>query len=162
MDNLTYCVACGWGKGSASLLEIKQQEAKHGDYVCINCEEFFESIINAAKDEAIAINKGYGLPCEALITDNNIYYFDGPIIEDPKKDSLGFGGCWFLITKKYGEIRKVMVTNNLWRDRRVPAAYRIKLQQAGRIDSIVVGIERQELAKCKTLLNSIPYLQQEV
>lgn len=160
MNDIKCCVACGWGKGSISDEEIRQQEDKHGDYICITCEEVFEGILNAPKGEIFTIDKGYGLPCEALITDTNIYYFDGPRVADPNRSFLGFGGSWFLITKKYSiGIREVMVTNNLWHSRRVPASYRERLRQADKIDSTAVGISRGQLVELKKTLNSIPYLQ---
>lgn len=160
--NIQCCVACGLGKSSTPQEEVKQQEKKHGEYICVKCEDVFESILNAPKGEEFTINKGYGSPCEALITDTNIYYFDGPKVSDPKSSFLGFGGCWLLVTKtyplEYGEVRKVMVTNNLWHSRRVPASYRERLRQADKIDSTVVGIERSQLVDFKKLLNGIPYL----
>lgn len=162
MLDIKSCVACGWGRSFTPPHEIEQQEKKHGEYICVKCEDVFESILNAPKGEEFTINKGYGSPCEALITDTNIYYFDGPEVSDPNSSFLGFGGCWFIVTKTYqkehGALRKVMVTNNLWHSRRVPVSYRDRLEHAGKIDSTVVGIERSQLVDFKKLLNGIPYL----
>lgn len=163
MDDIKSCVACGWGRSFTPQQEIEKQEQKHGEYICVNCEEVFESILNAPKGEKFTINKGYGFPCETLITDTNIYYFEGSRVADPNSSFLGFGGCWFLVTKTYpienGEYRQMMVTNNLWHSRRVPVSYRERLRQANKIDSTVVGIERKRLMEFKKSLNDIPYLK---
>lgn len=162
LNDIVCCVACGIGSSSVPQSEIEQQTEKHGEYICTGCEAAYEAILNTPKGEEIKLNKGYGSPCETLISADVIYYFDGPIVADPKRSFLGFGGSWFLIIKDYpqerGINRKVFVTNNLWHSRSIPESYSRKLKAAGKINSTVVPIGRDKLDELRELLNSINYI----
>lgn len=165
IDGITCCVACGWGKGSVPEEEIKAQSDKHGEYICKSCEQVFEGILQAPKDEKITIDKGYGSPSETVITEDNIYYFDGSVVADPNRSFIGFGGAWILIVKsyptKYGAKNKAIVTNNLWHSRRIPPAYQKKMKDSGKVDSHVIWADKRLLAELRDTLSGIRYLDKE-
>ncbi|TDL50926.1 hypothetical protein E2R60_20475 [Paenibacillus dendritiformis] len=106
------------------------------------------------------IKTGFGIS-ESLITQDNIYYFeaDRGRVMDPSAPFLGYGGQWFLIRKRYGNKYKMIVSNNLFHSTRIPASYSKRFLEAGKIDSVVIGVGREELAALRDSLNNIPYIK---
>lgn len=160
--NLVCCVACGIGRGDVPPIDVAHQTAKHGAYICKSCEEVFEAILQTPKDQKITINKGYGSPCETVITEDTIFYFDGPRVADPNRSFLGFGGAWILVIKSYptkhGTRQKAIVTNNLWHSRRIPVPYRQRMKDAEKVDSKVVWADDELLADLRDSLVGISYI----
>lgn len=163
MMNLTCCVSCGVGS-SVREHEVPEQVEKFGEYICIPCEKSLNKILQAK--DGLQIDKGYGLPREAFITEDDIYYSDGPRVEDPKSSWLGFGGRWFLVIKKHktefdGYRQEIFVTNNLWHNRRIPKGFQSKLKESGVIDSVVINVSKKSIEDLRDVLNNIPYLNKE-
>lgn len=154
------CVSCGVGRGDNTRELIIRQYEKHGEFICLSCENFFEALIDS-EDE---------LTCggsETFITPEAIYYKenDRSLICDPKSPFLGFGGAWILISKRYkheyGTSVEHFVANNLFHDRRIPAAYRQKLIVSGKIDSKVQFTNLKSLKVLRDQLNKLPYFKED-
>lgn len=160
MMNLTCCVSCGVGS-SRSEKDVPSQVKKFNEYICVSCEKQLNAIVES--DEQILINKGYGSPCEALITKEAVYYFDGPIIADPERSFLGFGGSWFIVVKKkklqYGFKQEVFVTNNLWHNRRIPNGFQKKLEESNAINAVVIPVNKSSIEDLLKRLNKTPYIK---
>lgn len=160
MMNLTCCVSCGVGS-SKSEKDVPPQVEKFNEYICVSCEKQLNAIIET--DDQVFINKGYGLPCEALITRDTVYYFDGPIIADPEKSFLGFGGRWFIVVIKkkmqYGFEQEILVTNNLWHSRSIPNGFQKKLEESNVINADVIPVNKSSIEDLLKRLNETPYLK---
>lgn len=159
---LECCSSCGVGSSSTSQKVITQQVKKHGEYICEPCEKVWDQIVNTPKDEPIQIKNTLGNTIDALITIDNIYYFEGAKVANPESGFLGFGGSWAVVTKttplKYGSKREMVVTNNLWHSRSVPNCYRQKLEASGKVNAQITWVEKTAIAQFRDLLNKTPYL----
>jgi len=156
---IRHCAACGWGISVVETSEIEKQVEKHGEYICTKCETFFEKILATPEEQQILFEKGYGMPSEAIISEHGVFYFDGPVVDNPEKSYLGFGGSWFLIFKRvHGYNRETIVTNNLFHSRTMPKAYVERLRHAGRLNAKVIEVNRAALVGLRDALNQNPYL----
>lgn len=155
------CAACGIGSGQNTRELILSQSEKHGDFICLSCENFFEAWLHS--EDELTYD---GL--ETFITPEAIYHKDRgrPLVCDPKSAFLGFGGAWILISKRYkhknGSSVKHFVANNLFHDRRIPNAYLQKLIEFQKIDSKVQFTNLHSLKDLKDQLNKLPYLKEEL
>lgn len=154
------CKACGVGRGDNTRERIIAQWEKHGEFICEPCENFFEAWLES--EDEVTYD---GL--ETFVTPEAIYRKDygRPLICNPKSAFLGFGGAWVLISKrykhKYGSSVKHFVANNLFHDRRIPAAYSQKLIEAQKIDSKVQFTNLESLRELRDQLNKLTYLEEE-
>jgi hypothetical protein len=156
------CVACGVGSSQNTREMILSQIEKYGEFICTNCEEDFNKILES--DKELIIETGFG-KCETLITQDNIYRFeaDRPKVCYLKSSFLGFGGAWVLITKdyksKHGTKRKIYVSNNLFHVKRIPKPFQQAFKDKGKVNATVTFVNKSELEELRDILNSIPYLE---
>ncbi|MGG1638264.1 hypothetical protein [Paenibacillus sp. NRS-1760] len=154
---ITCCKSCGWGSDSITISEVQQQVEKHGVYVCEKCEAKYEAILNHEGD--FRIKNGFGSN-EAFITEDSIYYVeaDRGRIVDPKAPFLGFGGRWFLIVKRQDGSNNAFVTNSLFHWVSIPAVFRERFKKSDKVNSTIVGMEKEALANLRDILKNIPHL----
>jgi len=156
------CVACGVGSSKNTKEIILAQIEKYGEFICIQCEQDFNKILES--DKELVIETGFG-KCESLITHDNIYRFesDRPKVCNPKSPFLGFGGSWVLITKdyktEYGTKRKIFVSNNLFHVKRIPKPFQQAFKDKGKVNATVTFVSKRELEELRDILNGIPYLE---
>lgn len=154
------CASCGVGRGENTRKMILRQMEKHGEFICPDCESFFEEWL--LNDSQLTYE---GL--ETFVTTDTIYHKDHgrALVCDPKSSFLGFGGAWLLISKRYenewGVYVKHFVANNLFHYRRIPLAYQQKVTLFKKVDSKVQFTNLKGLKDLREQLNSLTYLDEQ-
>lgn len=141
--NRYFCECCGISRGDISKEEIQEQIKRHGEYICKNCEDRLEGIVEAQKTGETIYYETVDGCFELLISDGVTYYlndYDG-IVKNPERDSfLGFGGRTYIIQIPgdfcKGVEDRVVFTNSLWGAFRIPKSYKGKIKDNAEVTYI--------------------------